>query len=146
MSFNPWYFADVHYKSLVFNYFNSKFDLGIITNMVSTSDIISYKTNTPRQANRPYFQFLMWTVRIFIWIFSLFIFNLYRKNKRINIKDMVRLLSSVWRFLENIEGSSRLLKLRSDLKEYNQKFQNIEMKQIKIPMKRSENKKKTEQM
>ena len=59
---------------------------------------------------------------------------------------MVRLLSSVWRFLENIEGSSRVLKLRSDLKEYNQKFQNKEMKQIKIPMKRSENKKKTEQM
>ena len=132
-------------NSPVFIHIYSNFDLGIITNMVSTSYIISYKTNTPRQANRPYFQFLLWTVRTFFLFFPLFIFNAYRTNKRINLKDMVRLLSSVWRFQENNAASSRVLKLRSDLQEYNHMFQN-KMKQAKIPNKRRENKLKIEQM
>ena len=62
-----------------------------------------------------------------------------------NPNDMVRLLSSGWGFQENDEASSRVLKLRSDLQEYNRIFQN-KMKQVKIPTKRRENKQKIEKM
>ena len=58
---------------------------------------------------------------------------------------MVHLQSNVWRFQEKNVASSRVLKLRTDLQEYNRMFQN-KMKQAKIPNKRSENKLKIEQM